>query len=240
MDTSHVGKKRIAALIVVLLSLLLAACGPATSAPTPTLVVQAPPTAVPPTATPTPTPTATPTNTATPIPTATPTHTPTPTPTATPTRTPTRTPTATYTSTPSPTPTATPTFTPKPKPTATKVPPTSTPTTVPTLGPNTITAVLEGQELLVTWQPGWVTQDDYYIVAWVNPDPNQLPAKFAEGSIYGEAGGDRGWLKIQTSTWGSGDFEISFWVRHDYWGGKWVGYMRQEKEISNRVRFHVP
>jgi hypothetical protein len=239
MDTSHVGKKRIAALIVVLLFLLVAACGPATPIPTPTLVVQAPTTAVPPTATPTHTPTATPT----PTPTATPMHTPTPTPTATPTRTPTRTPTATYTSTPSPAPTATPTLTPKPKPTATKVPPTATLTPTPTSRPgDLITAVLEGQELLVTWKPGWIQGHTSILYVVNRLIPPQLPQFVTGRDVSGECGGeDRGWFRLQTGGWGSGDYEIYFMFKRCdwYWQGgdcgSWV-----EQRIGNTVVFDIP
>ena len=213
---------------LLLTLVLLATCGPATPVPTPTLVAKVPTTAVPPNATPT-----VATSTATPTPTATLTHTPTPTTTAIPTHTPTPTPTTTPTNTPSPTPTATPTSTPKPKPTATKVPPTPTPTTVPTLGPKLIAAVLEGQELLVTWQPGWLQQNTSYIVERLNPDPNQLPSKIAEGSVWDEAGGDRGWLRIQASAWwGPGDYNIYF----AYYFGAPYGYW----PVSSSVRFHIP
>ncbi len=113
-------KKVFSILIGLMITTILAACGPSQAE----LDVQATQVAANVAATqtaqaPTPTSTATPTNTPTRTPTATPTptHTPTPKPTNTPT------------STSTPTPTATPTDTPTPKPTATQTPsPPATPT----------------------------------------------------------------------------------------------------------------
>lgn len=202
------------------------------AAPTPTPVAQATSTEVPPTATPT--------STWTPTPTATPTYTPTSTPTATLTYTPTRTPTATWTSTPSPSPTATPTLTPKPKPTKTPtpMPPTSTPTAVAALTPSTIAAVWEAGELLVTWQPGWVKPRDYYRVVRLNPP--FLPTLVVEDTVWAEAGGDTGWLKLQTSGWDPGDREV-FFVRVTCYGGDaQCSLGRWESILTNAVPFRIP
>jgi len=88
---------------------------------------------------------------------------------------------------------------------------------------------LEGQELVVTWQPGWLQQGMLYVVERLNPvDPNQLPSKIAEGSPWDDAGGDRGWLRLQ-ATWGPGDYNI-------YFADRWYGYHPR----SNMVRFHIP
>jgi len=128
-------KQRSCVLVILLLGVVLSACGPSQSerdaqatqivanifatqtaeAPTPT-----------PTFTVTSTPMPTPTNT--PTPTDTPTATPTPTLTPTPTYTPTDTPTPTNTPTPTITPTPTHTPTPTSTPTSTPIPPTATPT----------------------------------------------------------------------------------------------------------------
>jgi len=90
----------------------------------------------------------------------------------------------------------------------------------------------------VTWQPPWVTTRIYYIVARVHPDPNFLPAKIAGGSVYGEAGGDSGLLKLQTSSWGSGDFDVYF---VHCWHWDWGGPRRNcGKPITNTVSFHIP
>lgn len=127
--------------VLLVLVLLLSACGPKTDPSTgsrsvPTTVPTASATNVPTTApTPTPTATITPTDTATPTltPTATYTATPTATPTPTLTATPTVTPTATLTSMPSRTPTRTPIPTRTPVPTNTPVPRPTLPVTIPGL-----------------------------------------------------------------------------------------------------------
>lgn len=117
--------------LLVLISLLLAACGGTTATPTPDLeaTVQAAiaaTQAAQPTDTPVPEPTATPQPTDTPMPTDTPAPTDTPVPTDTPTLKPTDTPGPTPTPTETPLPTDTPT--PEPTDTATPIPPTPTPT----------------------------------------------------------------------------------------------------------------
>jgi len=127
--------------LLLVLAVIIAACGPAAPAAAPTAMPTwtSQPTYTPyptntpyptytllPTATPRPTPTAT--NTARPTPSPTPTRTPMPTDTSTPTARPTCTPTVTPTNTPTPgptdtpQPTNTPTLAPAPKPTATPAP----------------------------------------------------------------------------------------------------------------------
>ncbi|MCU0511492.1 MAG: DVUA0089 family protein [Anaerolineae bacterium] len=133
--------------VIVLFSLVLAACQPADGTPVPlpsaTLRGALIPTRIP-TETATPTATATSTPSATHTPTHTPTSTPTHTPTSTPTHTPTGTPTATPTQTPTATPTSTPTGTPTQTPTDTPTsPPTHTPTRTPTNTPRGATGEIE-------------------------------------------------------------------------------------------------
>lgn len=232
METRRVRRLHGPLLIVLLLTLLLAACGPATPAPTPTEIAQAPTTEVPPSATPTST--ATPTPTASP--THTPTHTPTATPTATPTHTPTHTPTATWTSTPLPTATATPSLTP----TRTPVPPTSTPTAPPAPSPCKeavcLTGVLQGQELLVTWQAGSLPDPNatYYILCrrgdpgcWENPLARErvLPP-------------DQGQLRLQMG-WGPGDYFL-FFVRVVCQPLPPFGCFDIDQPISNYLYFRIP
>ncbi|MBI5877057.1 MAG: hypothetical protein HZB53_05345 [Chloroflexi bacterium] len=176
--------------IILMLVLLLAACGPLAPAPTATPV---PPTAtpVPPTATPVP-PTATSTNT----------------PTATATNTPLPTATPTSTSTPTPLP---PTATPVP-PTATRVPPTNTPrppTATPTSPPPVNTPVnpyyippgksgllvrnytgrplnfnVNDREFVVPASPGTGVPGEQFII--LNPGKYTYSANIIAGSTSGE------------------------------------------------------
>ena len=223
------------ALILLVVTLLLVGCdGPlARVTPTPTVT----PTAIP-TGTATPSPTAAPTDTPTTTPTMTSTHTPTPTPTATPTSTPTPTPT----STPTPTATATPTVTPTRKPTRTPVPPTPTATVPPSPTPCTqpvcLTVTVEGQEILVTWQPGTLPDPNlayYRLCRRGAQDCWEAPLEYERVAPEGQ---DQGWLRLSTSPWGPGEYIIHFEQRiyQDFgWGGG-----EYPETISNYVVFYIP
>lgn len=225
---------RIVVMLLLVVTLLVSGCeGPlARVTPTPTVT----PTAVP-TSTATPTHTATLTNTPTPTPTTTPTHTPTLTPTATHTSTP----TATRTSTPTPTATATPTLTPTRKPTRTPVPPTPTtpPSPTPCADPACITVTVEGQDVLVTWQAGALTDPNtwYYVLCRAG-DPTCSEAPLARERMVPEGAQDQGWLRLSMSAWGSGDYFMRFEHQvyyHTDWGG---GF--EVPVIVALAFFHIP
>ena len=173
----------VAALSLVLVGGLVAACTSAEPTPTPP-----PPTpTVTPTFTPTPSPTPIITPSPTPVPTLTPTPSPTPTftPTPVPTPTPAPSPTPTFTPTPSPTPTPTPTFTPTPTNT-----PTPTPTPTPSLQdvlPGSEPAMVLVQSGVTQWSGVMVDSAGFILTTSINLDSAPLVDFTTFGGVTGRA-----------------------------------------------------
>ena len=91
----------------------------------------------------------------------------------------------------------------------------------------------------MTWQSGTLPDPNatYYRVC-LRADPKCWEAPLEYERVVPEGGQDQGWLRLQTSGWGSGDYLIWFEQRI-YQATDWGG-IEQGVAISNYARFQIP